>query len=290
MDDIVSLRPLLEEVFERMVTLAAATARPLGILVVLPVFTRAEIGRVVRAAFSVALLLPVFANIHADRVAIFAVADPTLSDGIRLVVLALKELAIGVVLGIVLGIPFWSIQAVGEIVDGQRGIAPGGIDDPSTKSQSSVAAGLLLLTAIVMFVSADGLLLVSRLLYESYAVWPMATFLPPLSLEGFTGFGTMLDRLFAFGLVVGGPFLILFFLTDLGTGLMSRAAPAISAFALAPIVKNIGFLVIAGVYVSLLVSYMREEVSLTRMALDMFRGLLEPLLEGGANPGVPDAR
>ena len=279
MDELVALRPLLEGVFERMVTLAAAVSRPLGLVIVLPVFTRAEIGRVVRAGLSVALLLPVFANLHAEREAVFATVAPGLSDGLRLVVIALKELAIGVVLGIVLGIPFWSIQAVGEILDGQRGIAPGGMDDPTTKSQSSVMAGLFLFAAIVLFVSADGLLLVGRILYESYQVWPLATMLPPLSLDGFTGFGTMIDRLFAYALVIGGPFLIVFFLADLGTALMSRAAPLISSFALAPIVKNIAFLGLLVVYVSLLVTYMREEVSATRSALDIFRGLLEPLTD-----------
>lgn len=266
--------PLVRALYERFATLAMLIARPLGIVTVLPVFTRAEIGRVVRTGLCIAIVLPAFGPLHAERIGhLEALRDPVLSNGALLVAMGLKEFAVGFLLGVLLSIPFWAVQAVGEVVDAQQGIA-GGIDDPTTKTQGSAFGGFLLFAAIVLFVSAGGLGVVASTLYESYAVWPLTIWLPPFSLEGFVGLASLLDDVLRFAILVGAPFLIAFFLLDVGIGLLSRFAPSVSAFALLPVAKGLAFVGVLALYALFLIEYASDELGVLRDALPRLGDLL----------------
>ena len=281
-DTAAAAEPLVRALYERFATLAMLIARPLGIVTVLPVFTRAEIGRVVRTGLCMAFVLPAFAALHAERMEHFeALRDPTLSNGALLVAMGLKEFAVGFLIGTLLSIPFWAVQAVGEVVDAQQGIA-GGVDDPTTKTQGSAFGAFLLFTAIVLFVSAGGFGVVAQTLYESYAVWPLTLWLPPLSLAGFVGLASLLDDILRFALLVGAPFLVAFFLLDVGGGLLSRFAPSVSAFALLPVAKGLAFVGVLAVYALFLIEYANSELVVLRDALPGLGDLLAPASHDGA--------
>ena len=93
--------------------LGVHAARPLGITLVLPVFTRTELGALLRASVAVGLALPLMGH---PRTTSFPARSHDSPGAARA-----QGLFVGLLIGFLLGVPFWSIQAVGELIDTQRG-------------------------------------------------------------------------------------------------------------------------------------------------------------------------
>ena len=274
-----TLEPLLGAVKPYMVSLAIIVARPMGVLIVFPVFARAELGRMVRMGFAIVMVLPAFPALHAARLAAsaeLAGEAGAFSGAILLVVIGAKEFAVGFLLALALSVPFWAIQMAGELIDQQRGVTISDMQDPATHGQASATNTLLGMTAITVFVTAGGMTIAIGALYQSYLVWPLETMLPTLSLQGFLRWGVLLDHIFRFALVVAGPFLVIFLVSDLSVALIERFTAKISAYALAPLVKNLVFGLILSVYAAFALTYLRDELAHTREAPEILRQLIVP--------------
>lgn len=264
------LQKLVLAAIELVVAAGLGSARAIGIMLILPVFTRPQIGGLVRGALAVALTLPMLQHVG-DAVA-------TLDGGTRMVkvaLLSLKEVFVGLLLGMLLSIPLWSIQAVGEIIDTQRGISSEGPVDPATRSQASATGLLLGITAITIFVVGGGLQTTVDSLYKSYLIWPVVNFTPSLSTQGALELLSLLDHIMRVMLLIAGPVLIFLLLIDISVMLLGRFAPQFKPNDLAPTLKNIGFAIFMVVYAVYLVEYMRSEISLTQGALEQFRKVLK---------------
>jgi type III secretion protein T len=246
----------LRDLLVPMLALGMAAARPLGLAMTFPAFTRAEIGGLLRSGWALAVALPIMG---ASTVAMQQVRD---NHVVFLALLAAKEVLVGALIGFLMGLPFWAIQSVGELVDAQRGItsefAP---TDPSTKSQASVTAGLLSLVALALFIAANGFQTVLAAIYSSYQLWPQTQFLPKLSIDGTMSIMRMVDELLRYSFLVAGPIVGLMLLIDLSVMLIGRAAPHLNSNELAPTIKNIAFIIFFGVYLVYLAGYMRDELA-----------------------------
>lgn len=250
----------LRDLLAPVLGLGLAAARPLGMALVFPVFTRAEIGGLVRAGFALGLSLPVVWHATAN----IATLGP--DRPVELVLLSLKELMVGALIGFLLGLPFWTVQAVGELIDLQRGIGGemAGSNDPTTRGQASATSLFLGIGAIALFIAADGLQTVVRTLYDSYAIWPQLSFLPRFTLDSAMAAVGAVDHLLRYALLVGGPVLALMLLIDLSVMLIGRSAPNLNATDLAPTIKNVAFILFMGIYVTYLIDYMRAELASTQ--------------------------
>ncbi|WGR98115.1 type III secretion system export apparatus subunit SctT [Bradyrhizobium sp. ISRA443] len=253
---------LIQTGTEFIIAAGLGAARALGIMLVHPVFTRPHISGMIRGSLTIALGLPCLAHIRHS----LQMLDP----GTRMVAVALlglKEIFIGLLFGILLSIPLWSIQAVGDIIDTQRGISSQ-VDDPATHSQAS-ATGLFLGTAAVtIFVLSGGLQTMVRCLYGSYLIWPVDRLLPPLTQQGAMEFVALLDHIMRTTLLVSGPVLALLLLIEASLMLLGRFAPQIKLNDLSPTIKNAAFGVIMVSYTVYLIEYMGAEIT-------QFNGVLE---------------
>jgi len=249
---------LIRAAFASLPSLGLHAARPLGIMLVLPVFTRMELGALLRASVALGLALPMLAPGWNG-------IDPGEGNTIPLVLLALKELFVGALIGFLLGIPFWSIQAVGELIDTQRGITSEVAPlDQATRSPASAMGLFLGLAAIAVFVASGGLGMMATTLYESYAIWPIRSGLPRIGPGSAPAVVKSLDHVLAFTLLVAGPVVILLLLVDLCVMLIGRFTPQLNAYDLAPLLKNIAFMVFVVLYLSYLADYMGAELAKTR--------------------------
>ena len=235
--------------------LGIAAMRTLGIALVFPVFTKAELGSVIRSGFALALGLPVMWHVTESVAAL----GP--HQNAQLVLIAMKELMVGGLIGLMFGVPFWAIQAVGELVDEQRGVSNEEAIDPATRSQASSLSLFLGISAIAAFVAADGLRILAGTLYDSYAIWPVTSFTPRLTLDSALSIAKALDHILGYALLVGGPVIALFLLLDLSVMLIGRSAPQLNAYDLPPTLKNVAFVVFIGIYVTYLMNYMRDELA-----------------------------
>jgi type III secretion protein T len=249
--------------------LGIAALRTLGVALVFPVFTKAELGSIVRSGFALALGLPVMW--HATE-SIGALGP---HQSAQLVLIAMKELMVGALIGFMFGVPFWAIQAVGELIDEQRGVTNEEATDPATRSQASSLSLFLGISAIAVFVAADGLRVLAGTVYDSYAIWPVTSFTPRLTLDSALSMAKTLDHILGYALLVGGPVVALFLLLDLSVMLIGRSAPQLNAYDLPPTLKNVVFVVFIGIYATYLMNYMRDELA----GAHGVRGQIERLLQ-----------
>jgi type III secretion protein T len=265
------LHRLIVDLIGMLPALALATTRAVGILIILPVFSRISFGGLLRAALALALAIPV-ADYASDSLA--DLSGPT--RPIQLSLIAVKEIFVGVTIGFMTSIPFWAIQMVGEIIDVQRGVSSEVAPvDPSSRSPASAMGLFLSLCGIALFVAADGLQTVVDMLYRSYAIWPLRNFMPRLDADSVPVVMGLLDRLMRFGLLVGGPAVIFMLLIDLCVMLIGRFAPQFKPFDLAPTIKNVGFTIFITVYATFLFDYMRSEIATARGVLQQLESFVK---------------
>ncbi|MDA9474835.1 translocation protein [Bradyrhizobium sp. CCBAU 65884] len=248
-----------------------SAARALGIMLVLPVFTRPRISGLIRGSLTIAIGLPCLAQVKLGLSAL----DP----GTRLVsvtMLGLKEVFVGLVLGLLLSIPLWSIQAVGDIIDTQRGISSQVAgEDPATHSQASGTGLFLGITAVTIFVLVGGLQTMVKGLYDSYLVWPVFQFLPVVTSQGAMECLALLDHIMLTTLLVAAPVLALLLLVDISVMMLGRFASQFKMNDLSPMIKNVAFGVIMVSYTVYLLEYAEAETLNSSNMLEYLKKLLK---------------
>src|SRR5690606_2707958 len=99
---------------------------------------------------------------------------------IELVLLVGKEVFVGLVMGFLIAIPFWVFEAVGFVVDNQRGASLGSTINPATGNDSSPMGILFNQAFMVFFLVGGGFNLMLTVLYDSFRLWNMWDWAPVL--------------------------------------------------------------------------------------------------------------
>ncbi|KUM27480.1 translocation protein [Mesorhizobium loti] len=262
---------LIQAAIELIIAAGLAAARAVGIMLILPVFTRSQIGGLIRACLAVAFGLPCLAPIR-DGLQLL----DTDTRFIQVTLLGLKEIFVGLLLGILLGIPIWSLQAAGELIDTQRGITSQvGPVDPATNTQASAMGLFLGIAAITIFVASGGLETVISGLYGSYSIWPVYQFQPTLTAQGAMEFIALLDRIMVTSLLVSGPVVAFLLLVEISVMILARFAPQLKSNRLSPTIKNIGFSIIMITYAAYLVDAMASDIAQANGGLGAFEKMLK---------------
>ena len=258
-----AMQTLMLGVLGPLVSLAIPAARMLGMFTVLPIFTRLGLTGLLRGGVALALALPLAPGLQ-------AATDGVLGGGGGTLTLVLvKEAMVGLLIGLVAGVPFWAAQTAGELLDQQRGSQSALVPDPSGE-ESGVTGTLLLLTSGTVFLGAGGLRMLQEGVFESYVLWPAASLVPAFSADAASRTLGVLDRLLAGGLVLASPLLVAMLLAELALGLVGRFAPQLNVFDLAMSVKGIVQAVGLPIYALALVSYLQGGLApLARLAAEL---------------------
>jgi type III secretion protein T len=251
----------LEQAYSYLLAVGLALCRVAGMILIMPVFTRIGVAGIVRSGIAFAFALPLV---------------PMLAQGLaheqltaaRIAVLVLKEMAIGTVIGLVLGVPFWAAEAAGDVLDLQRGTNAATLLDPQAAVEEGITGTLLGLTMVALYVTSGGLSLALQAVYDSYEVWPVDRFLPLFGAPAVAIFLGLLDKVVNTGVVIGAPLIVCLFLSDLVLALVSRAAPNLNVFALSLSVKNLVFAILLTLYCVFLIKYMRNDLGSLLAAKD----------------------
>jgi type III secretion protein T len=244
---------ILERLQDYAIATGFALARMAGLISIMPAFTRIGLTGILRGATALALALPVVPMIvaaHAgERLTVTIVAA-----------LLFKEVIIGLVIGLVLGVPIWAAEAAGDVLDLQRGSNAAGLLDPLSTTEEGITGTLFGLVMVALYFGSGGLPLTLRTVYDSYAIWPAASVLPTHTPAASQFFIRLLDNVVTMGLVLVAPIVIFLLLTDLLLGLVSRAAPHLNVFALVLSVKNLVFALLLVLYCAFLIQYMGTDL------------------------------
>lgn len=236
-----------------LIALLFSLPRILAAFILIPVFSRQLFPGITRISVSISfalLLLPVV-MIEAPN------TPPVWMDSIAITI---KELIIGLIIGLIAAIPFWIIDATGFFIDNQRGTTMASSIDPMTGAQTSPLGILLTQTLVVVFFVGGGLLAFIETLYKSYQVWPVFSFFPHLQSNVLVYFIGLLDRIMAMTVLLAAPVIIAMFMSEFTMGIISRFTPQMNVFSLAMPVKSAVGMFVLIIYISTLFNFMGQEL------------------------------
>lgn len=184
--------------------------------------------------------------------------------------IVIKEVFIGAIMGFVLAIPFWAMEAAGFFIDNQRGASMASTLNPFSGAETS-PMGILFSQAFIAMIMTSGLfLLMLESMMLTYQVWPVFSYFPNINQDAVTFFLGQFDLIIKLSMWLSAPVIICMFITEFGIALISRAAPQLNVFILAMPIKS-------GVALAILVVYIGTILELSQKHMmgipEMFESL-----------------
>lgn len=213
--------------------------RILGALTIIPMFGRSNLGGFNRAAVAAAFTVPLLPLVFAQNT---AASDP----GGWILLLIVKEALLGSCIGFVVALPFWAAEALGFIIDNQRGATSASGTNPATGDEATPLAILTYQAYSILFLLLGGVQLFLTLMYQSYVVWPITDWLPQFNEDMPVYYLALLDDLMRLAVLLAAPAMITMLLAELALACVSLFAPQLQVFFLAmPIKSGIAMFVLA---------------------------------------------
>jgi type III secretion protein T len=165
---------------------------------------------------------------------------------VPLIALIFKESLLGLLLGLSLCMPFWAVEAVGALLDNQRGANAAQQVTPFAVADLSMTGAILRMSLIAFMGLTGSLTAMYELMLESYDAWPVLTLVPDL-----TGFGPeeMAARFTEFtrlSVLYAAPIMAVVGLIDLGFAFIGIFSPNLPTyFAAMPVKSIVGMLILA---------------------------------------------
>ncbi len=191
------------------------------------------------------------------------------SSVIELGILGLRELLIGLILAFSLHAAVLAVRVAGELIGTEMVFNMASVVDPGSGTSVPIIAHLYELLFFLAFLAVDGHHWVIRALVDSYERAPIARLslsgaLPGVAVEQFS-------QMFAAGMTLAAPVLILLMMISLVLGLLTRAVPQIN-------VLEFGFsLRISGGLVAMFIFAPMLAPALDRLLQRLMAGLAETL-------------
>ncbi len=220
-------------------------ARPYGFTMTFIVFAwfRADTG-MVRMGVAIALGVPIFAYAGPQEYELIN------SSEIPVLILLLKEILIGAIMGWLVSFPLLIASGAGGIIDTYSGGSQGTTDP--TGGQVTPVAHLFMITTLGLFATVGGFWIVTDLLYESYATWPIYTALPDIT-AGIDIIFSMITSLVAAAFILAAPILAVMFFSDIIFLIAAKLGKKINVTFLAFTVKSTIVILLLPVFTYILV-------------------------------------
>jgi len=217
-----------------------AMARTGGLFSITPFLGRGNVTGMARTAVTLAVSIPAIPLIFQTRPSDFPADTLMLLLG-----LSIKEVFVGMLLGLPVAVLVWGFEAAGSMIDNQRGSTMASSLNPATGTQTSPVGILLGQAYVAWLFVAGGYLAILDALYRSHVVWPVWGFLPAFGPSLPNQMLALLDAIMRADLVLAGPAVIAMFLSEFGLALVGRFAPNLQVFFMAmPIKSAVGILVL----------------------------------------------
>lgn len=205
----------------------------------LPIFGRRHIGAMQRNAICLALAIPqapdVFSQILGNEM-----------GGTWLVLLAIKEVILGVMLGILAALPFWIFRGALTLVDNQRGANAAQMANPSLEADSSILGELGERLLIVWLIQTGAFILLFELVVDSTVLWPVLEAWPSRLLNDGTPIWLAFANLTAKTLLFAAPILMLLIFIEMAMAFTSSGIKGIDVYQLSMPIKSLAALVLIG--------------------------------------------
>ncbi|ALQ31076.1 flagellar biosynthesis protein FliR [Arthrobacter sp. YC-RL1] len=215
--------------------LMLAAVRITAFLMLAPPFSHNSIPLRIKGMLGVALALAVTPKLAPDYV------SPNTAGYLGLLVL---ELAAGACMGFMILLVFAAVQSAGNLIDLFGGFSMAQGFDPQSMVNGAQFARFFHFAALALLVASDGYQLVLAGVFTSFSAVPLGA---GLALSGAAqSLAAAVPQMFVAAVQIAGPLLVVLVLADFGLGLLTRAAPALNAFAMGFPLKIFITLALAG--------------------------------------------
>ena len=202
--------------------------RIVGIVVFVPFYNHRAFPNIIKMALSIVLTFTVFPVLNLQG---FTVP----LDVISLVLVAVREVLIGFVIGFASQLVFIGIQFGGELVTIQMGFSMATILDPNHQEQVTIISQIYSFLALIIFVSIKGHYIFLIAAVNTFKFVPIGGF--SYSEDLAEQIIRLFSELFVVGFYVAAPVFVALFMTTIALALISRAIPQLNVFIILPLVQ-----------------------------------------------------
>ena len=193
-----------------------------GVMFSAPVFSNSSIPTTAKIFFSIILAYIIFFTVGDFQY------DPSTQNLIPLILLGVKEVITGVLIGFMLNFIFYGFSYAGLLVGYDMGLAMAQMFDPTTESNTNIMGQTMLIMATLIFLIINGHHYLIRGLVYSFSIVPIGTFKMSQGLmDAIIRFSA---GIFVLAVKIASPIMVSFFLLHLGSGIVARVMPQMNIF------------------------------------------------------------
>lgn len=199
-------------------------ARFLPIVALSPFFGARVLPHPVKVCFAISMFVIMLPQL-------VTVTTTPIEYDLRLVILMIKELFVGLIIGYLVSMPFQIVQSTGIVIDHQRGGASLMVNDPTIQNQSSPLGTLFNMVLIYLFFFINGPFIFLEGIITSYELIPPDRFFDPSFFASGSPFWELqiqlLNKVMVMTIQLASPALIAILMTDVFLGIANRLAPQV---------------------------------------------------------------
>jgi len=208
--------------------------RTSGIFFISPFFSSQNVPNILKAGFS--FILSILITLTLDFNTGFG--------DVSFVILVIKELMVGLLIGFISYGFFSTFYVMGQIIDMQIGFGMVNVIDPQHKVQVPLMGNFYYILAFLLLLSIDGHHTIIKALVDSYKFIPIGKFSFKKDIAAMLV--NVLSESFITGFKLSVPVVAVIFLTDLLLGILARTIPQMNVFVVGmPLKIIIGLIIIS---------------------------------------------
>jgi flagellar biosynthetic protein FliR len=192
-----------------------------GLFAIAPLFSQRGIPTHLKVMLALTLAMVISPIISMQN---FAVPEHL----VDVILLAVREMLVGVLVGFVFYSLFIAVQMAGAFIGFQMGFAIVNVIDPVTSQQVSILAQFKFIMAMLIFFLLDGHHMMLQAIVASYKLVPLGEAVFRFSMH--TEVAKLIMGVFVIALKLGAPVMATLILTDVGLGVISRTVPQMNIF------------------------------------------------------------
>jgi type III secretion protein T len=265
------LQAFIDKIFPFLAACMIVGGRFLGFAMVFPLFSWLNLSPLVRAAFAAAMATPI---------AYHEFTYPTFAKSLTawdLLALTSKEMFVGLLIGLLAGVPFWAAQNCGELIDTYRGSSAGNLFDPSLTTETSELGAALILAAIAVLIWSGGMFDLLGQIYMTFQVWPPFSPLPVLERTSALIAGGLVAKQLLMGVGFSAAIIMSMFAVDLALALMGRSTRQVQVFDISLVLKNLAVVLLLPLIGGALIAIIAREVTRGSFTIEALRQLVPVL-------------